>query len=201
MIPLRRRALTLVVLATLGGSVPAAADHYRGVRATLVSQDPGTGQVTINVTVYTDGPGSAGESTGIGIDQSGQYRAAINWGDGLSTLSNTNVPFVDNGGPSGTARFRGTFSHTYASATQQTIRVSAGCCAGYQADSNNTGVAGNPVFALTGNGPTYQVGFTNTVQAFAAAPALPPSGLAALAALLAGAGVFTLLARRTPHHG
>lgn len=157
------RSSALVALTAVAGAGPAAADQVRGVRVTVTAQNPVTFQAAVNITGYTDGHGVAGSVTDLGISVRGVSIPGIQWGDG-ATSARPPLAFVNNSGPSGTAVYRASFTHTYPDATQRTITPAFGSAVGYTFSAGNTVVTGNPIPSTSQ--ASYIVGVTNTVQAF-----------------------------------
>jgi hypothetical protein len=169
--------------------LPAGANHWRGIRATIQDINPTTLSVDISVTGYTSEVGPFTENyietqspeVGIG-DSTATTLAAIAWGEG-EIIQETSLPGVA-GGPFAT--YRGAFSHTYETAGPFTIRVVAECCAPSPE---------SPEYAEVFTGNYINEGtLTNTVQVVfgGAVSEVPMSrgGLFTLAALLAGAAIW-----------
>lgn len=167
------------------------ATHLAGIRVTVLSADPVTQQVTINITMYTDlGLNPIGGVSPMGLPPA---TPAIDWGDGVTVANTNNV--VVTAAPAGSLTvYRRSFSHTYPDTTARTIRVSTFCCGGPTATF--TLVTGNPILGVSGGGAPSVQNITNMAGVvFMAVPALPTLGLWLLAAMLGTAG-FVLLRQK-----
>ena len=174
----------MVALCVLGVTIPAQASHIQGVKATVTNLDVGTLTADMDVTMYTNGTATTGDTTNIGTAGNPYVSAApgIDWGDG-ATLSSGTLTGIASAGP---AIYRGSFSHSYASAGPFNVTVASTCCA-TQAGTGT--ITGNRVGPSTG---TFAI-FTNTATIdFAAVPAASWRMLAALAVLMVLAGIYLL---------
>lgn len=215
------RFYTAVLVAGLVLATPAWANHddstLVGLRVTVGSVNPTTGDVTITVTASDDA--STGNTTsdilsnaylgtvfaydGSSYTLSNPKIPAIDWGDG-ATLGNAKVPFTTivagthNGNE--VARYKGQFAHTYGAPGVYTIKAFGINVYG----EAGTPIYGNEVTAATwsANGGSFSETTPDGVSAtamvtLAAVPAMQRTGLALLALVLALTGAALLLLKRS----
>ncbi len=131
------RLVLLTVVVALCATAPARAQeapyHVVGIKATVTGTDPLLYQADLDVTVYVSSYGSY-PFTYIGFPYSPFNLPAIDYGDG-NTLASTTLPLAGPGtGPNGTNVYRNavSFHHTYPGAGNYVVRVTSGCCVGFQ---------------------------------------------------------------------
>lgn len=214
-------SVAVAVLVCSVVAIPSWANHndstLKGLRVTVGSVNPGTGDVTITVTATGVDSSTFRSTRGLFLGSQFLYDAsvytlvspkypAIDWGDG-TTVGATNVTLTGatagaNGGP----RYKRQFSHTYGTAGVFTIRVfgfdvyQSGASPLYgNAVTAATWLAhssGSSTDTFTGDGE-YPGGVSaSTAVTITAVPAMQRTGLALLALVLAMTGAALLLFKR-----
>lgn len=216
------RTVAVAVLLCSVVAIPSWADHddstLRGLRVTVGSVNPGTGDVAITVTATGVDSSTFRSTHGLFLGSQFKYDGdvytlvsprypAIDWGDG-STIGATHVTLTSttagiNGGP----RYKRQFSHTYGTAGVFTIRAF-----GYDVyQAMQSPLYGNAVTAATwlahSSGSStdtftgdeeYPGGVSaSTAVTITAVPAMQRTGLATLALMLALTGAALLLFKRS----